>query len=488
MISLALRARLRYWIPLAGEYSMSAAAFIWRRLMFRTTFIAVSGSVGKSTATRCLGSILSSYCPTNCDAGTQNHRVQLARIILRTRPWHRFTVIEVGTRAPGALRRAAWMIAPDVVLMLRVLNLHSNAFPTTTEMAAEKAQLMSRLSRRGMAVLNADDDLVRGMGSRSRARIRTFGLSADRDVMAADVDGRWPRPLSFRVRCAGGEWVRAETPLFGAHFVHAVLGAIATAVSCGVPLQQAVAALRDVKPIEGRMRAMELPCGATAISGPRNGALPTLDAGLDFLAQAEASRRIIVLADVLDTGLSVRPRLRELGRRVVAATDMCVFIGKEASVARKAAVEAGARPDCAFSFTSLEKTAEFCGPSCVPETWCLWSAGKGGTSNASCSRKPANSLAGRAAAQTHSMRTMFGAETGPVSPNSRDSMIERKIFDPADGFGSFPIRTPSRTPQSRNAITAGGCIWPAAPDPARASISSARRFPMPRRLRAAVGP
>src|SRR5947207_7084123 len=95
-------------ISLAGQYFLSTLAFIWRRLMIRTTFVAITGSAGKSTATACLGTILSQHYRTNWDSSGRNHRTQLARLILRTRPWHRFTVIEVGTKAPGALRRAAW--------------------------------------------------------------------------------------------------------------------------------------------------------------------------------------------------------------------------------------------------------------------------------------------------------------------------------------------------------------------------------------------
>jgi UDP-N-acetylmuramoyl-tripeptide--D-alanyl-D-alanine ligase len=131
-----IKFRLRRAYPIGVAYLLSACAFLWRRLMFRTTFIAISGSVGKSTATASLGAILSAHYPTNWTPGGGNNRRTLAETILRTRFRHRFTVIEVGTRAPGALRRAAWMIAPNVVVMLRVLNIHSNAFPTLEEMAA----------------------------------------------------------------------------------------------------------------------------------------------------------------------------------------------------------------------------------------------------------------------------------------------------------------------------------------------------------------
>jgi len=39
-------------------------AYVWRRLLFKTTFIAITGSVGKTTAKECMAAIFSAYFPT----------------------------------------------------------------------------------------------------------------------------------------------------------------------------------------------------------------------------------------------------------------------------------------------------------------------------------------------------------------------------------------------------------------------------------------
>jgi UDP-N-acetylmuramyl pentapeptide synthase len=77
------------------------------------------------------------------------------------------------------------------------------------------------------------------------------------------------------------------------------------------------------------MYPMPLPKGACMIRDEVNANLPSLIAGLEFLAQAQAFRRIAVVRDVLDTGLTVRPRARDLGRRVAEAADMAVFLGRD---------------------------------------------------------------------------------------------------------------------------------------------------------------
>ena len=266
---------------LAVGYLMSACAFLWRRLMFRTTFIAITGSVGKTTATACLGSILSAHYPTNWEPGGRNSRSALARIVLKTRFRHRFTVIEAPTRTPGALARAAWMIAPDIAVLLRVLHVHTDAFPTLDAMAAEKEQLLKRLGRRGVAILNADDPVVLEMGRRRPGPVRTFGISEDAFLKADQVSAVWPARLSFRARC-GQELARVETNLVGEQLLPSVLAALATAVTCGVSLPEAAAALKSVQPVAGRMQPMVLPNGVMIIRDEYNANVVSVQAGLDF--------------------------------------------------------------------------------------------------------------------------------------------------------------------------------------------------------------
>jgi len=348
--------RHRKRISVLIEYLATAAAFVWRRLMFRTTFIAITGSAGKSTATACLGSILSAHAPTNWLPGGRNSRT--LRILLNTRFRHRFTVIEAGSDAPGSMRRAAGLIAPDVVVVLQVLTIHSNVFPTIEDVAKEKAGLLSRLGARNTVILNADDPRVLAMADPCPARVRTFGVSPGSFVVADQISSAWPQPLTFRVRCAD-QSARIETNLLGEHFLPSVLAAVTTAVTCGVPLEQCAAALKNVQPVLGRMSPMHLANGACIIRDEFNTNLPSLMAGLDFLAQAQASRRIVVVGDVLDTGLTVRPRARDLGGRVAQAADMAVFLGGEGRLARRSAVEAGMAEGSVWAYEDFRAAADF---------------------------------------------------------------------------------------------------------------------------------
>ena len=353
-----LRFAIRKRAPLAYALLLSVLAFLWRRVMFRTTFIAITGSVGKTSSTACLSTILSAYGATNWEPGGGNNRTTLSRILLRTRFRHRFTVIEVGTRAPGALRRAAWMIAPDIAVVLRVLNVHSNAFPTLDDMAAEKAQLLSRLGKRGRAVLNADDPRVLAMADSCPGQIHTFGISPASFLVADQVSAVWPQRLSFQARC-GGQISQIETNFPAEHLLPSVLAALTTAIVCGLSLEQAATVIKTVQPVPGRMDPVLLPSGAWVIRDDFNSTLPTLLAGLEFLAQAQALRRIVVMGDVLDSGLTVRPRARDLGQRVAKVADLVVFLNEEGRLSARTAVDAGMTEASVRSYRDLKEAAAF---------------------------------------------------------------------------------------------------------------------------------
>lgn len=326
--------------------------------MLNTRFVAVTGSCGKSTATACLAAILASRLPTNSPKSTDNDWRALAHRVLQTRPHHHFAVIEVGTKLPGALRRAAWMIAPDVVVVLEVARVHSNNFPNLASVAAEKALLFSRQSRSGLVILNGDNPHVLAMREKCRGHVRTFGESPHSDLRFSDVSARWPERLRFRVHY-GGETVEIRTNLIGDQWVPSVAGAVLTAVSVGVQLSDAAAALETVQPLRARMEPSPLPSGVMFLRDDYTATYATLPQALRLLRHARASRRILVTGDPDDGLPDVRERLERLGTSAAEAADRAIFIGPQMEIARQAALAAGIGTGAAAAFERWQDAARF---------------------------------------------------------------------------------------------------------------------------------
>ena len=326
--------------------------------MFRTFFVAVTGSLGKTTSSRSIATVLSARYSTNATRDGDNSRIGLAKSILRTRWRHRLSVIEIGTKLPGALRRGAWQVNPDAVVVLNVARCHTDNFPTLDDIAAEKASLLSRLGPRGVAILNGDDPRVRAMAERCRARVLTFGTSPDCDVWASEVSAQWPSRLSFIAHC-GTCSHPVQTQFVGEHWVYGALAALATGLAYDMDLRVAASALAACEPFAARMQPLPLPSGATII---RDDFLPSIDSceqALRLMRTARARRRLLAISDVTDSGQPAEARHQWIGAAAAASVDFAVFFGECAGIAAAAAIAAGMKPECVRTYPSQKDAGAY---------------------------------------------------------------------------------------------------------------------------------
>jgi UDP-N-acetylmuramoyl-tripeptide--D-alanyl-D-alanine ligase len=332
----SLRRRLR--LPV-----LRASAWLWRRLMWRTTVVAITGSVGKTTARECLAAILAGHGTTLATRHNQNDETGVPRTLLRLRPWHRFAVIETGTAGAGLLRVNARLVRPDVAIVLAVARTHTDRFATLDETAAEKAELPAAVSPRGLAILNGDDERVRRMAERCRCRVETFGRSPECDAWADEVSARWPARLSLRVRTADAA-VLVQTRLVGEHWTSGILAAVLAARALGVAPAAAAAALAQVEPFAVRMQPVRLPNGAVVLRDEQNSSPDTWDAALAVLRSASASRRVLVASDFSDVRKKNRVRYQLLADLAAQSADAALFVGEYAGAAVKRAISRGMDP------------------------------------------------------------------------------------------------------------------------------------------------
>lgn len=342
-----------------GPYAeaLSWVAYVWRRLLPRTRFVAITGSVGKTTAKEAAAAVLAKRFAVQKNHLTVNADRGLWRTILRVKPWHHYAVLEVGTSMPGKVRKAAVIMRPDIAVVLAVKWTHRPGFRTLEATALEKSQLLSQLKPGGAAVLNADDPRVAAIAVPPRCRIMRFGQNEDADVRVSNASAAWPDRLSFDLSWAG-ESVRVSTKLVGDHWLPSLGAAAAVGRLCGVSLAEVAGALAAIEPTIARCEPVRLPSGAIVIRDEYNGSIETLRPAMELMSKARAKRRVVVWGDYADTSEKPRRRMRRLGEAAAGLADLAVFVGERADLARQAAEAAGAGLE-ARAFVSLEAAAEF---------------------------------------------------------------------------------------------------------------------------------
>jgi len=313
---------------------LSVVAAVHRRTLGRrTTLVAVVGSFGKTTTTRCIAAALGLPARQPRD----NCRSHLAVAALLRTGLRAHAVLEVGIDHPGQMASYARVLRPDVTVVTSIGSEHGRSLGGREATRHEKAMMVRALARDGVAVLNGDDPNVDAMRADTEAAVVTFGTRPGCTVRATGITLDWPRGMRFQVE-TGGETAEVILHLLGREMVYPALAAIAVARAADIALDVAVARLARVAPVPGRLQPVTLADGVTLVRDEFKSTEETIHAALDLLAALPARRRIIVLGDVSEPQGSQGSIYRALGARLAGIADYAVFLGRKTD-----AYKAGAR-------------------------------------------------------------------------------------------------------------------------------------------------
>ena len=309
--------------------------FMHRRRLCNTVFIGVTGSAGKTTTKDLIASVLERHMAGGSkNPGSLNWPSDMVRVVLRMRASAPFCVVEISAHAPGAMDLPLRLVQPKVGVVTCISADHFTAFKSRDAIAQEKGKLIRSLPSDGIAILNADDPRVLAMRSQFPGRTVTFGLASDAMLRGDAIQSVWPDRLSLTVTW-NGESVHVKTQLCGTHWAPTVLAALATGVALGVPLTVAAEAVASVEPFEGRMAPL-IKDGITFIRDDWKAPLSTIEPAFDFMRQARANRKVVVIGTISDYQGDSTRRYVEIAQLALAFADCVVFVGPRASASLRA--------------------------------------------------------------------------------------------------------------------------------------------------------
>ncbi|OII65398.1 UDP-N-acetylmuramoyl-tripeptide--D-alanyl-D-alanine ligase [Streptomyces sp. CC53] len=259
-----------------------------------TVVVGLTGSAGKTSTKDLIAQLLQRLGPTVWPAGNLNNEIGLPVTALRATSDTRHLVLEMGARGVGHIRYLTELTPPRVGLVLNVGSAHIGEFGGREKIAQAKGELVEALpaaEEGGVAVLNADDPLVKAMASRTRARVVYFGESAEAVVRAENVRLTASGQPSFRLHTPSG-CSDVTMRLYGEHHVSNALAAAAVAHELGMPVHEIAAALSEAGSLSRwRMEVTERPDGVTIVNDAYNANPESMRAALRALAaMGEAAR------------------------------------------------------------------------------------------------------------------------------------------------------------------------------------------------------
>ncbi|MFI0819221.1 UDP-N-acetylmuramoyl-tripeptide--D-alanyl-D-alanine ligase [Streptomyces sp. NPDC021098] len=258
-----------------------------------TTVVALTGSAGKTSTKDLIAQLLQRHGPTVWTHGSFNNEIGLPLTALRADPTTQHLVLEMGARGKGHIRYLTDLTPPRIGLVLNVGTAHIGEFGGREQIAEAKGELVEALPSAedgGVAVLNADDPLVRAMASRTKARTVLFGETEDAQVRASNVrlaDGGRPAFTLHTPTGCGDVTMR----LYGEHHVSNALAAAAVAHETGMSVDEIAVALSEAGQLSRwRMEVTERSDGVTVVNDAYNANPESMRAALRALAAMGAAQ------------------------------------------------------------------------------------------------------------------------------------------------------------------------------------------------------
>ncbi len=320
------------------------------RQQFTIPFIAVTGSVGKTTVKELTAAVLSIGRNVLKTAGNFNNEIGLPLTLFRLEDSHEVAITEMGMSGFGEIDALAKIGKPDIGIMTNIGLSHIEMLGSQENIYKAKAELFPHIAQDGTVILNGDDPILMAHKDEIPRRVLTVGLTPGCDFTAEKIstasDG-----LSFTL-------VRRETRIPvslnipGEHNVINALLACAAGECLGVSLADAAKALAAYSSTDKRMQLLPMN-GFTVINDCYNAAPASMKAALKVLS-AQDGGKIAVLGDIKELGEYAETAHLEVGAfAATSGIDYLLTLGKWGQVIARGAENSGMSPERIASFEDI---------------------------------------------------------------------------------------------------------------------------------------
>ncbi len=309
--------------------------------LFPIPFIAVTGSVGKTTTKDMTAAVLGARFCVHKTEGNFNNDIGVPLTLLRLEAQHEVCVVELGMDHAGEIDNLARLVEPDMALITNIGDAHIENLGSRENIFKAKCEIFPHLKRDGLAILNGDDPLLASLEGTLAQRTVFVGEGEGLDYTARDLSSDGAGHLFCRVKTPRSQF-EANIPALGSHMIYPTLMAAAVAEALGMAPDEIIRGIGAFLPTKMRMNIVRCKGDIVILNDAYNANPQSMRAAAAVLGDAQGRRKVAVVGDMKELGPGSEQFHRAVGGYFAqSGADRLIAIGELARFMAEGAQEAG---------------------------------------------------------------------------------------------------------------------------------------------------
>ena len=292
--------------------------------LFPIPFVAITGSVGKTTTKDMVAAVLGAKFCVHKTEGNFNNDIGVPLTLLKLEKKHQMCVVEMGMDHAGEIDYLGKLVEPDMALITNIGDAHVENLGSRENIFHAKCEIFPHLKRDGLAVLNGDDPMLATLRGTLPQRTVFVGGGEGLDYTACDLNSDGAGHLNCRVKTPLSQF-EADIPALGGHMIYPTLMAAAVGEALGMAPDEIVRGIGAFLPTKMRMNILRCKGDIVILNDAYN-------------ANPQKRRKVSVVGDMKELGPGSEQFHRAVGgyfaqsgaNRLIAIGDLARFMAEGA--------------------------------------------------------------------------------------------------------------------------------------------------------------
>lgn len=322
---------------------------------FKIPFIAVTGSVGKTTTRDMVYSTISAKYNSLKNVGNLNNQFGVPLTLFNLNKKHECAVIEMGMSGFNEIEYLVNIVNPQIGIISNIGYSHVEHLGSREGIFKAKMEMTTNFDESSLLIVNGDDDCLKTLKNKDLIyKLRTFGFEKDNDIYCESFEMD-EESINF-IAVVDGRKEEFFIPTVGKHNIYNAMAAILVGINLNMTIEEIKEGLKNFQCTKNRLDIIKNN-NLTIIDSVYNASIDSMTAALNILGRYK-NRRVAILGDMFEMGEFAEFGHRQVGKAALDNVDILIAIGKDSEFIVKELQENNMNIDNLYHFETKEEAIE----------------------------------------------------------------------------------------------------------------------------------